>query len=297
MKSSVRAFLVVALTAALLVACSKPTETSTPKNSPDSASPPQQTISAPPETVAPAPQPTAARPIPPKKEIVKDKPKPTVSPALPKQAAATAAETAAPAQVQPEITTAPTVKESRPEPRGSTIERVTLPAGTLIPIRMIDSVDSKTDRVGQTFRASVDSDIAIEDQTVVAKGTDARLKLNQVNSAGAVRGQSELELQLDRIVIGQKSYAVVTNVIERTGASEGRKTARDIAIGGAIGAVIGAITGGGKGAAIGAGVGAGSGATVAAITKGEQVVVPSESLLEFRLEKPVIIEVLMPFSD
>jgi hypothetical protein len=112
-----------------------------------------------------------------------------------------------------------------------------------------------------------------------------------------MRGQSELELQLDRIVIGEKSYAVLTNVIERTGASEGKKTARDIAIGGAIGAAIGAITGGGKGAAIGAGVGAGSGAAVAAITKGEQVVVPSESLLEFRLEKPVVIEVLMPLSD
>jgi hypothetical protein len=83
----------------------------------------------------------------------------------------------------------------------------------------------------------------------------------------------------------------VSSVIERSAAAEGPKTAKDIGIGAAIGAAIGALAGGKKGAAIGAGVGAGSGAAVAAITKGEQVVVPSETRLEFRLEQPVKIAV------
>jgi hypothetical protein len=173
---------------------------------------------------------------------------------------------------------------------------VTLPSGTLIPIRMIDSVDSKTDQAGQTYRASIDSDITIENETVVPKGADAFLKLNRVSSAGKIRGKSELELQLDRIVVGGKSYVVVSNVIEREGAAEGKKTARDVAIGGAVGAAIGAVTGGKKGAAIGAAVGAGSGAAVAVITKGEQVNVPSESQLEFRLEQPIEIQIA-PVKD
>jgi hypothetical protein len=169
--------------------------------------------------------------------------------------------------------------------------KVTLPAGTLIPVRMIDSVDSRTDQAGQTFRASIDSDISVDAQLVVPKGADAELKLTRVSSAGGIRGKSELQLQLNRMVVAEKSYAVVSNVVERVAAAEGPKTARDIAIGGAIGAAIGAITGGKKGAAIGAGVGAGSGAAVAAITKGEQVLVPSETRLEFRLEQPVVIEI------
>jgi hypothetical protein len=169
--------------------------------------------------------------------------------------------------------------------------KVTLPAGTLIPVRMIDSVDSRTDQAGQTFGASIDSDISVGDQLVVPKGAGAELKLTRVSSAGGIRGKSELQLQLNRMVVGEKSYAVVSDVVERAAAAEGPRTARDIAIGGAIGAAIGAITGGKKGAAIGAGVGAGSGAAVAAITKGEQVLVPSETLLEFRLEQPVELQV------
>jgi hypothetical protein len=55
------------------------------------------------------------------------------------------------------------------------------------------------------------------------------------------------------------------------------------------GAIIGAIAGGGKGAAIGAAAGGGTGAAVQVLTKGPQVKVPSETLLEFRLQQPVTV--------
>lgn len=172
-----------------------------------------------------------------------------------------------------------------------------LPAGTLVPVRTSDSVDSRTDKVGQTFHAAVDEDVLLDGRTVIPKGADARLKLIQVSSAGEIRGKSELRLRLDQIVIGTTTYNIASDVVERAAAAEGPKTARDIAIGGAIGAVIGAVTGGKKGAAIGAGVGAGGGAVVAAITKGEQVLVPSETRLEFRLEEPIAFEVEKKVSD
>jgi hypothetical protein len=155
-------------------------------------------------------------------------------------------------------------------------------------------VDSRTDQVGQTFRASVDSDIIVDEDVVVPRHSDAYLRLIQVSSAGELRGKSELRLELERIVIGKKSYNIESSVVERTAAAEGPKTARDIGIGAAIGAAIGAIAGGGKGAAIGAGAGAGAGATVAAITKGEQVLVPSETRLEFRLGRSVEVELRPP---
>lgn len=174
------------------------------------------------------------------------------------------------------------------------MQHITIPPNTVISIRTIDSVDSRTDQVGQTFRASIDSDVIVDDQIVVPRGADAFLKLTRVSSAGELRGKSELQLQLDRFVVGKKSYAVESNTVERSAAPQGPKTARDAAIGPAIGAAIGAIAGGGKGAAIGAGAGAGAGVAVAAITKGEQVLVPSETRLDFRLEQAFEIEVTPP---
>jgi hypothetical protein len=59
-------------------------------------------------------------------------------------------------------------------------------------------------------------------------------------------------------------------------------------VGGAgLGALIAGIAGGGKGAGIGAAAGAATGTAVAASKKGQQLQIPSESLLEFRLEQPV----------
>jgi hypothetical protein len=55
------------------------------------------------------------------------------------------------------------------------------------------------------------------------------------------------------------------------------------------GAIIGAIAGGGRGAAIGAGAGSAAGAGVQVFTRGQQVKVPSEALLEFRLQQPAMV--------
>ncbi len=74
------------------------------------------------------------------------------------------------------------------------------------------------------------------------------------------------------------------------GKGRGGDTAKKVGGGAAVGAIIGAIAGGGKGAAIGAGVGAGAGTAVQVFTRGQQVKVPSETLLEFRLEQPVSVE-------
>ncbi len=59
--------------------------------------------------------------------------------------------------------------------------------------------------------------------------------------------------------------------------------------GAALGAIIGAIAGGGKGAAVGAATGAAAGTGVQILTKGETLKVPAETILEFKLESPLVI--------
>jgi hypothetical protein len=162
---------------------------------------------------------------------------------------------------------------------------------------MIDSVDSETARVGESFKASLDAPIIVDNETVFPKGSEVYVKLTKVQAAGRVSGRSELQLQLDRIFLGKKSYLLETSTYASQGASQTGRTARSAGLGAAIGAAIGAISGGGKGAVIGGATGAGAGAGVEAIRKGEQVKVDSETRLEFRLESPIDVTLQSPSNS
>lgn len=172
------------------------------------------------------------------------------------------------------------------------MRKIVIPAGTLIDVRMIDSINSASDHVGQSFKASLVNPIVVDSQTVIPRNADVYVKLTSVKSAGNLGGASELRVQLDRIFVGQKSYVVESTTFSQAGGSQTRTTARNIGLGTAIGAAIGAISGGKKGAVIGAAAGAGTGVAVEAATKGEQVRIESESALTFRLEAQLEVTVV-----
>lgn len=163
---------------------------------------------------------------------------------------------------------------------------ITVPAGTDLLVRMIDSVDSDKNNVGDRFRASLEQDFVVDGVVVATKGTDVYGRLSEAKEAGHIQGKSQLKLELTDILIHNRLQPIMTGDYEVSGSSRGADTAKKVGIGAVAGTVIGAIAGGGKGAAIGAAVGAGAGAAVQVITKGEQVHVPSETLLDFRIAQP-----------
>jgi hypothetical protein len=163
---------------------------------------------------------------------------------------------------------------------------ITVPAGTDLLVRMIDTVDSDKNYVGDRFRASLEQDFVVEGVVIASKGTDVYGRLAEAKEAGHIQGKSQLKLELTDILIHNRLQPIMTGDYELSGASRGEETAKKVGIGAVAGTVIGAIAGGGKGAAIGAGVGAGAGAAVQVMTKGEQVHVPSETLLDFRIAQP-----------
>jgi hypothetical protein len=169
-------------------------------------------------------------------------------------------------------------------------QSVTVPAGTRLLIRMIDSVDSATNKVGDRFRASLEEPLVIGSTVVAPKGADVYGRLGEAKAAGKISGQSDLKLELTGITVNQQLQAIVTGDYDVAGKSRGKQSAERIAGGAVVGTIIGAIAGGGKGAAIGAGVGAGAGTAVQVLTKGQQVKVPSETLLEFTLEQPLTVQ-------
>jgi hypothetical protein len=166
---------------------------------------------------------------------------------------------------------------------------VTIPAGTRISVRTIDSIDSTRNRVGFRFQASLEEPLSVDGNVVVPKGADIYGRLEESKKTGTFTGRSELKLELTGIVVHGQTVPLVTGEYEVSGKSKGESTAKRTVGGAAIGSIIGALAGGGKGAAIGAGTGAGVGAASEIITKGDQVKIPSETLLDFTLQQSVTI--------
>jgi hypothetical protein len=165
----------------------------------------------------------------------------------------------------------------------------TIPAGTRISVRTIDAIDSTKNHVGDRFQASLEEPLMVAGNVVVAKGADVYGRLAESKESGTFSGRSQLRLELTGIVVNGQTVPVVTGEYQLTGKSRGASTAKRTVGGAAVGSIIGALAGGGKGAAIGAGVGGGLGAGSEVITKGDQVKVPSETLLDFTLQQELSI--------
>jgi hypothetical protein len=214
-------------------------------------------------------------------------PAPAVSPApVPVQAAAPA--TAAVPSGDPRLLPG-NQRVTRPVSATAATTGFTIPTGSKIVIRTIDSINSEKNRVGDVFVAVLDEPVVDNGMEIIPKGVDVRGRLANADSAGRVTGSAQLGLELTQIYVNGIPYSLSTSEYEEVGESRTGQTAKRAAGGAAIGALIGAIAGGGKGAAIGAGVGGGGATAVQVMTKGEKVNVPSETRLEFTLRSPLVI--------
>jgi hypothetical protein len=158
-------------------------------------------------------------------------------------------------------------------------------------IRTVDAIDSSKQKTGYRFTATLEANLQAEDTVVAPRGTTVYGRLADASSSGRMSGSSELTLELTDIVIKGTAYPLLTSTYEIKGKGEGGNTAKKVIGGAGLGALIGGLAGGGKGAGIGALAGAGAGTAVAASKKGQQLQIPSESLLEFRLAQPVALPI------
>ncbi len=164
---------------------------------------------------------------------------------------------------------------------------VTVPEGTVLAVRLIDPIDTERNKAGDTFRATLSEPVMVGNEVVIPGDADVTGQIVDSKSAGHFTGQSALALTLTSLHVNGKTYQLRTSQYEQQGSSRGKRTAATVGGGAGLGAIIGGIAGGGKGAAIGAAVGAGAGTGVQAATKGQQIKLPSESVLNFRLENPL----------
>lgn len=186
------------------------------------------------------------------------------------------------------VSAAPARREERREERREASGGPTLASGTVLTIRMVDSVDSERDRVGQTFRASLDEPVVDSGgNTLIPRGADVVVKLVDDQQSGKLAGRTVLTLDLASVRVNGRDVEIDTQSVTEQSGSRTARSGKVIGGTAALGAIIGAIAGGGKGAAIGAGAGAGAGTVAEVATKGQRVRIPSETRLTFTLQQAV----------
>jgi hypothetical protein len=166
---------------------------------------------------------------------------------------------------------------------------IIIPAGTPVYVRTIDTIDSTQEQVGDRFQASLEEPLRVDGNEVASLDTAVYGRLAESKESGTFTGRSQLRLELTALVVNGQTVPIVTGDYELTGKSRGASTAKRTVGGAAVGSIIGALAGGGEGAAIGAGIGATAGAGSEIITGGDQVKVPSETLIVFTLLQDVSI--------
>ncbi len=188
--------------------------------------------------------------------------------------------------------------ENHYHPREEAIQTKTfvVPAGSPVSVRVEETIDSRKASEGQTYAAELTRDVLDADGSVVLpRGANAQVVIRSASGGGRFSGQSDLVLDLETISVDGRLYQVASSAVSekgRQGVGANKRTAIFAGGGSAFGAIIGAIAGGGKGAAIGAVSGAAAGAGTEILTKGNAIRVPVESVLTFRLERPLRIESL-----
>jgi hypothetical protein len=160
---------------------------------------------------------------------------------------------------------------------------VNVPAGTRLVVRMVDGISGGNSRAGTLFTARLQGNLMVGNTNVAPDGSMVFGRIIASSGASRVAGRSELSLELTDIQVNGTRFPILSNDYSVQGGNALGGTARRTAGGAGLGAVIGAIGGNaGRGAAIGAATGGGA----SLLMRGEQINIPSGTLLEFRLQQP-----------
>jgi hypothetical protein len=180
-------------------------------------------------------------------------------------------------------------RSAAPKPVVETV-KVTLPAGTDVSVRLGQPISSGTAKEGTPFEGTLATALVSGGTEVAAVGSAVTGTVTNAVSSGRLNRPAELSLVLTSLIVkGGEQVDITTDAWSMKGESHKKRNIEMIGGGAGAGAVIGALTGGKKGAAIGGAVGAGAGTGVAAATGKKEIVLATETKLDFKLSAPVTV--------
>ena len=168
--------------------------------------------------------------------------------------------------------------------------KVTITEGSVIAIRLGETLNSEKNHIGDTFSGSLAEPVVVDGMVIAERGAAVSGRIVDVERAGRVKGVAVLQLALTEInTADNQRVPVLTSAFLVKGPDTTKGDVAKVGIAAGIGAAIGAIAGGGKGAAIGAGAGGAAGTGGVLATRGKPATLPTETLIRFRLTQAVTI--------
>jgi hypothetical protein len=182
----------------------------------------------------------------------------------------------------------PTQQQTPQQQPAQAQQSVTLPRGTLFEVRLAETLDTRRNRTGDRFRATLDTPIITENGTeIIPRGANFSGRVDTSKASGRLKGRAVITLELDAFELNGRQYQISTSHAARVSGAHKKRNIIMIGGGAGAGAGIGALAGGPAGALIGAGAGAGAGTVGAVFTGKKQVSIPVETRLNFELRGPV----------
>ena len=167
-----------------------------------------------------------------------------------------------------------------------------IPAGTTVQVRTTETIDAQS-MDGRIYRGTIENDVRdTQGRMAIPSGATAELVVRR-------DADNDLVLDLDSVTVNGRRYGVDATRnrvgggvdIRNSGIGANKETARNVGGGALLGAILGAVIGGGDGAAAGAAAGAAVGAGAQILTKGRRVNVPAETLLSYRLQSDMNLDI------
>ncbi len=206
----------------------------------------------------------------------------------------------APAPTKRPTTSRPAPVTERPAPPPATppapppaAPALAVASGSAIQTTTLDSINSRTNKVGDVIRVRVSRDVLGSDgRTVIPAGSIVALGIVEIAAAPSKGGAPTLVLAARSVSINGADYPITARATDYEYELKGRGvTGREVgktAAGAAAGAIIGRVIGGKSGTVVGAIGGAAAGAAVADQTQDRDIIVAAG--------KPMVITLRDEFS-
>lgn len=194
---------------------------------------------------------------------------------------------------------APTSSQS---PASSTLP---LPAGTAVSLTLLDTLDTRSTRAGDSAHFSVREDVWAGSELAIPRGSSVRATLVRVRRPGRIAGRAEIRLQFDELILADGTTLALSAELLRAGfydirrGSEGKvrgegskgRDAAAVAYGGLQGTILGTAVGGKKGAAYGGIIGASVGLIGVMLERGPDLELPAGTRMDVELARELAIPV------
>ncbi|MGA8110977.1 MAG: BON domain-containing protein, partial [Acidobacteriaceae bacterium] len=118
---------------------------------------------------------------------------------------------------------------------------VTLQAGTVLPVRIVEDLSSATASPDMGFHATLAEDLMVGRMIAIPQGTPILGRVVDARDAAHFRGTSLLSIELTRIDMRGDHVAIVTDTWQRQGAARGKSAAEKVGGGAVLGTLIGAL--------------------------------------------------------